>query len=236
MGHIWNKNFGINKIIGSTILSSICFLVFLKNIDKMVKINVIIIPILIIIMFIIGFLNIFSININFLGSNTIVDTSVIWLLSSLKYSGYNLILLIPVLINLNHFINGKKHIVFISLITSLILTIIAILIFLLLVNVNIDFSNLEMPILYVVNQKFSSFIFLYGLIILIAIFTTSISIGISFLNNIENKKSYTQFAWIMCITSVVISNFGFSNLVENFYSIFGYIGILQIMLVFFFSI
>ena len=125
---------------------------------------------------------------------------------------------------------------YISLITSSILTILSILIFLLLINVNTDFSKLEMPIVNVISQKFSCFFLIYGLIILIAIFTTAISSGISFLNNLENKKKYPQFALIMCITSIVISNFGFSNLVKNLYSLFGYVGIIQIMLVFFFSI
>ena len=125
---------------------------------------------------------------------------------------------------------------YISLITSLILTILSTLIFLLLINVNTDFSKLEMPIVNVINQKFSGFCLIYGLIILSAIFTTAISSGISFLNNLENKKSYPQFALIMCITSVVISNLGFSNLVKNLYSLFGYVGIIQIMLVFFCSI
>lgn len=187
-------------------------------------------------MIIIGILNIFSLNINFLSSDIIVDTSCNWILSSLKYSGYNLILLIPVLINLKDFIKGKKHIINISIITSLIITIISVLIFLLLVNVNTDFLTLDMPVINVVNQKFSEFSLLYGLIILIAIFTTAISTGVSFLNNIENKKSYPQFALIMCITSIVISNFGFSSLVKNLYSLFGHIGIIQIMLVFFCSI
>lgn len=211
-------------------------MLFLKNIDKIVKINFIIIPILIVIMVIIGILNIFSSNINLLFSNIIVDMSWNWLLSALKYSGYNLILLIPVLINIRHFIKRERHIMYISLITSLILTILSTLIFLLLINVNTDFSKLEMPIVNVINQKFSGFCLIYGLIILSAIFTTAISSGISFLNNLENKKSYPQFALIMCITSVVISNLGFSNLVKNLYSLFGYVGIIQIMLVFFCSI
>ncbi len=236
MVHTLNKSFGIDKLIGSAVLSIISFVLFMHNIDKILKINLAIIPILILIMIIIGILNIFSLNINFLSSDIIVDTSCNWILSSLKYSGYNLILLIPVLINLKDFIKGKKHIINISIITSLIITIISVLIFLLLVNVNTDFLTLDMPVINVVNQKFSEFSLLYGLIILIAIFTTAISTGVSFLNNIENKKSYPQFALIMCITSIVISNFGFSSLVKNLYSLFGHIGIIQIMLVFFCSI
>ena len=72
----------------------------------------------------------------------------------------------------------------------------------------------------------------YTFIILISIFTTAISIGTGFLQNLNIKeKSYTQFVLFMCITSLIISNFGFSNLVKNGYPIFGYIGIIQIVLI-----
>ena len=71
--------------------------------------------------------------------------------------------------------------------------------------------------------------YIYGIVILGSIFTTAISLGISFLQNtVKNKKSYTQIALIMCITSVIISKIGFSNLVNILYPIFGYLGILQI--------
>ena len=62
--------------------------------------------------------------------------------------------------------------------------------------------------------------------------STAISIGKSFLNDIcLNKKSYPQKACILCISSVIISNFGFSNLVKFLFPIFGYLGIFQLLLI-----
>ena len=70
----------------------------------------------------------------------------------------------------------------------------------------------------------------YGFIILGSIFTTSISLGTSFLQNTsKNEKSYTQIAIIMCITSVLVSKIGFSNLINFLYPIFGYLGFIQIL-------
>ena len=101
--------------------------------------------------------------------------------------------------------------------------------FFLLINVDIDFSNLELPIVYVIQNKFMEFKYLYGIIILIAIFTTANSVGISLLNNIcQNKKSFPQFAGILCITSIIISPIGFSNLVKILFPLFGYLGLIQI--------
>ena len=105
----------------------------------------------------------------------------------------------------------------------------SILIFLLLSKVDVNIENLEMPAVYVVSNMLKILEYIYGFIILGSIFTTTISLGVSFLQNIsKNKKSYTQTALIMCITSVIISKIGFSNLVNMLYPIFGYLGILQI--------
>ena len=105
----------------------------------------------------------------------------------------------------------------------------SVLIFLLLIKVDVNIENLEMPVVYVVSNMLRILEYIYGIVILGSIFTTAISLGISFLQNtVKNKKSYTQIALIMCITSVIISKIGFSNLVNMLYPIFGYLGILQI--------
>ena len=39
----------------------------------------------------------------------------------------------------------------------------------------------------------------------------------------------------MCITSIIISNIGFSNLISYLYPIFGYLGLVQIVKLFIFK-
>jgi len=107
-------------------------------------------------------------------------------------------------------------------------------VFLIISNVDVPFEKLQMPTIYVVKKYFKEFKVLYGLVILISIFTTAISIGVSFLDNVcKQKNSYPQYAKIMCITSVFFSNFGFSKLVEILFPIFGFLGLLQIALIIF---
>ena len=98
-----------------------------------------------------------------------------------------------------------------------------------LTRIDIDVAKLEMPVVYVISNFFKNLKKLYGLIILSSIFTTSISIGVSLLENISKDKiNYTQIALIMCITSVPISKIGFSNLIVVIYPFFGLLGIYQI--------
>ena len=232
MEHILAKNIGLNKIIGSLLLATICFVVFLGNIKNIIKINSIIIPILIIFILLVGIYNLKHININQIGENIAVRSGLLWIVQAILYASYNLILLIPVLINLRPYLKNKKQLIIISLLTSILISIISILIFLLLINVNMSFSDLDMPIVYVIKNKFPEISKIYGLIILIAIFTTAISIGTGFLNNVSTcKREYKRFAFFMCLISIIIANIGFSNLVKVLFPMFGYIGILQILLI-----
>ena len=227
MAHIFLKNYGINSIIGSTIIAIICYINFLRNIESITKVNSIIVPLLIAIIIVIGLKNIFKININQIGINTQIDESFLYIIDAIIYSSYNLILVIPVLINLKNFINSKKQIIIISVLTSIIIGVIAILTFLLIVN--LDIKGVEMPVVYVIKSKFPEFTYIYGIIILIAIYTTAVSVGISFLNNIcKNKKKIPKLALILCSVSILVSPIGFSNLVKFMFPLFGYLGLMQI--------
>ena len=103
-------------------------------------------------------------------------------------------------------------------------------IFMLLTKCDVDISTLEMPAVYVTRTFFSKLKPFYAFIILSSIFTTAISIGIGFLQNVsKSKKSYAQFVLFMCITSLIVSNIGFSNLVNFVYPFFGHLGIVQMI-------
>ena len=108
--------------------------------------------------------------------------------------------------------------------------IMSLMLYVLLMRANVELASLEMPIVYVIRTFFKSFKTIYAFIILMSIFTTAISIGIGLLQNISNdRRRYTQSVIFMCITSLIVSNFGFSKLVNLMYPFFGYIGIIQLI-------
>ncbi|MEI3391734.1 MAG: hypothetical protein V8R39_01315 [Clostridia bacterium] len=229
-GTYLSQAFGMNQIIGSSILALISYIVFLRKIESFAKINNMVIPILITIILIIGIINI--VNLKKINNNIYLDKSYFWILQAILYASYNLVLVEPVLVNLKQFLKNKKQILKISIGVGIIMTILATLEFLLLTNVDVNFKNLEMPLVYVVEKTFPRFTYLYGIIILIAIFTTAVSVGISFLNNIsKNKKSFPQKAEILCISSVIISQISFSKLVEYLFPLFGFLGLLQMIFI-----
>ena len=230
-GAYFEQELGINSLIGSSILAVITFIIFMTSIKGVVKANEILVPILITFLVIIGIINI--INLPPIGElqNYMMEINTgKYYLSAILYSSYNSILLIPVLLTLKSYIKDKKQIIKIAVISSIVIFLLSIIVFLLLIKVDVDITKLEMPAVYVVSNMFEILKYTYGFIILGSIFTTTISLGASFLKNTtKTKKSYTQIACIMCITSVLISKIGFSNLVNLLYPVFGYLGLIQII-------
>ncbi len=229
-GAYFEQELGINSLMGSSILAIVTFAIFMTSVKGVVKANELLVPILIGFLVIIGIINLKEVPILELGKYIVRTNHNSFILSSVLYGSYNSILLIPVLLTLKNYIQNNKQISKIAVISSIIIILLSIVVFLLLVRVDVDITKIEMPAVYVVSHMFKILKYIYGFIILGSIFTTTISLGTSFLQNItKNKKSYTQIAAIMCITSILISKIGFSNLVSLLYPVFGYLGLVQIL-------
>ena len=228
-GAYFEQEIGIKRIIGSSILVIMTTIVFFTSVKGVLKVSEYIVPLLIIFIIIIGGTNLLTINSN-------AETLCIkkgWLLSSVVYCSYNMILLVPALISLRKQITKQKNIKYISVLCGIFMIIMSLLLYMLLMKVDVELSTLEMPIVYVIRSFFKQYKTIYAFIILTSIFTTAISIGIGLLQNINgDKKRYTHFVIFMCISSLVVSNLGFSKLVNLMYPIFGYIGIIQLIYIF----
>lgn len=142
-------------------------------------------------------------------------------------------LLIPMLISIKDNIPNVKSIKRISMIVFIITAILLMIIFGFLLNVDVDFKKLEMPAVYAVDKIIPKTKMVYGITILISIFTTAVSLGISFLRNTaKNNKIYNMLSLIICVSAVGFSKIGFSNLINIMYPILGTFGFLQIILLF----
>ena len=231
-GAYFKQEYNLNSIIGIFILAFSCFIIFMGNVERLLKVNKYLVPILIVFLLVIGYMNITNIKLTEI-SNKSKDTNLyeaIW--SGIIYASYNIILLIPVLITLKDKIEKNKNIVYIAVIPGVILLVLALVIFFLISNIKTNINVIEMPAVYAIGMYFEKFRAVYGFIILSSILTTAISEGISFLENVsETKKNYTQVAAILCITSVIFSKIGFSNLINLLYPIFGILGLLQIFVI-----
>lgn len=222
----------INNILFSVFIVLICYFILIKDLDGVIKINTILIPALIFFIIFIG-----------IKFNTQIDTNIElniknnitknWLLSSLIYTSYNSVVLIPILVSLKKEIKNKHQIRVISCVSGIIVGALAIIIYRLLFIAGSHINNVEMPLVFVAGKLGKIYKYIYGIVILSAIFTSAISSGYAFLENTtKTKKQYKVVCFTLCISSIFVSKFGFSSLVNTMYPIFGYLGLLQIIYIF----
>ncbi len=223
-GAYFEEQLKINHLIGSSILAVICFFVFQKNVKGVVKVNEIIIPFLIIFIILLGGLTIKDSIVNI---QNIEKEKTGWIISSFLYAGYNSILLIPVLITLKDFLQKRSQVIKVSIISGIITILLGSVVFLILSNVGSQIKQIELPVAYVVSKMNNIIQIIYGAIIMLSIFTTSVSLGNSFLSNFS--KNRTIISIIICIISILSSNIGFSKLITSAYPLFGVLGIIQLV-------
>ena len=229
-GAYFEQQFGMYSLIGSIILALICYFVFLKDVSGLIKVSQYIVPLLIASLCIIGISVIDSKSILGISHYVLENTNGNWFLDSILYGSYNTILLVPVLITLKNLVSNHKERGIISILTAVLVMMLSLIVFFMLTKIDVDIKKLEMPAVYVASKISSVCEYIYGFIILSSILTTSISLGTSLLENIaHSKKKYKQYAILICISAILVSNVGFSNLVNLLYPIFGYIGLIQII-------
>ena len=119
-----------------------------------------------------------------------------------------------------------------SILTFAIMSIMSISIFCVITNNFETVLNTEMPMVYIVNNLGTIYKIIYSIVVLIAIFTTAISSGYSFINNIaKNKKQYKIFLYVISILGIALSPLGFGNLLDFLYPMLGFLGLLQIFFI-----
>lgn len=227
-GAYFLQEFNIPAIIGALIITVLSYIVISKNIDGIIKINEYLIPILIILIVILGIKC--KINFNII-TESYVSNNFMWLIKSILYASYNSIILIPILLTLSKLLKNKKEIKTVVIAVTVIMLFLSIIIYLILELHFVEVKHIEIPILYIANSFGNGYRGIYGITILIAIFTTAISAEYSFLNNVcKSKKQYKILAIFISIIAILISKIGFSNLLNSLYPVLGIIGIMQIFL------
>lgn len=215
--------------VSSFLFVLVCYIIFRKSLQGMMKINEYIVPILLFFIVFLGIKNIPYI----IESKAVleIETKKIgFIINSLLYASYNSIILIPVLINIKKYYNSKKEIKLISIISGFLIILLSLCIYCLLLKGQFFIKELELPLLQIISEFGIIFKYIYSFIIIASILTSAISTGYSFLENVsKNKKIYQINLVIMCAVGVLVSNVGFSNLVQILYPLFGILGFVQII-------
>ena len=225
-----SQNYRISEYISVAVIVLICYIVFEKSLQGMMKINSIIVPFLLFFIIFLGAKNIPYV-IQTKPLMQIQQESTNFLISSILYTSYNSIILIPVLVSLKTCITNKKQIKQISIITGITIIILSFCIYGLLLKNPSLVQKFELPLLEITKSFGTNYKYIYSFIIIASILTSAISAGYSFLKNVsKTQKSYKINLCLISIGAIIVSKIGFSKLVEILYPVFGLLGLLQILL------
>lgn len=226
----FKQEFNISTYITSAILCIFMYFVLSNKVEGIIKVNVFLVPVLILSMLYISFKYANFTEIYKLKNNNIISC----MGSAVLYASYNSITLIPILITLKQYVENKKDNIIISVLSSFFIIVLAIGIYGLLLSRNVNIENIELPVIILLKNKTEKV--LYSIAIEAAILTSAISAGYVVLENKkektkEDKKRYKKIVAIMCLLGIPISAIGFGNLIKTLYPIFGVLGLAQIILI-----
>jgi len=225
--------FNIPKIIGIAIISISCFYVFLNGINGIVEVNAALSPILIFGgIFIGGYVFFNSSTETFLNTSKLNNN---WIVSSIIYCSYNIITAVSVLCSIGKIIDEKKDAIIGGILGGISMCIMGIFIALPLYKFFDSISTAVFPMLNLTIDKNIVIKTLYIIILICAIFTTAIGNGFAIVDwccarfNINEKI----IKILVVLTGIFLSNVGFDNFISFIYPFFGYIGIIQMLLILF---
>lgn len=225
----FKQEMGVPILVTAILNALVIYILLMKNIDGVIKLNLIVVPIMIVIILIISIKNYSMVDLLNNDINTYTGNFGEAMLHALLYTSYNSITLIPIIVSLSLNIENKKTYKYISAISGFIIFMLIIAIYQMLTLSSINANNMELPILGILDECQPIEKIIYSVAIITAILTSAISSGYGVLENISNKDKYKKIARSICLLEIPIAYIGFGNLVGVLYPVFGFIGIAQII-------
>lgn len=232
-GALFEEQLGLNYNMGLIIMVFLTFLTVIHSVEGVLKVNGFLIPILLFGIIVIGLIVFIKNDCSFIDSSIqmtsrkqLVSLKHNWLISSIMYVNYNVISAIVVLASLKSIINSKKTAIKGGVMGGLGLGVLALFLILPLLILYKDVNSLEIPMLGVARSVIPKGDIPYSILIWIAMFTTAVSNTFGFLTRLCDiiNVNFKLMAIVFCTLTIPIAKMGFSNLVDVFYPIFGYLG------------
>lgn len=223
----FKQELAISEIVSSIFVSIFCYIILNKEAKGIILLNSILMPITIMFLLLLG---VEMLNVK--PSLPSGENSGLWIISAILYASYNSITLISILIPMKEYIRSKKDIFKVTIICIISIIVLALIIFMLLLTLKEDIERIELPAVSSAGNFGAFYKYLYGVIILGAIITTAISSAYGFLKNVSRtREKYKKYNKTICLIAIFVSLFGFSNLVNSLYPVFGILGTIQLIFI-----
>ena len=231
-GAIINQFFGIPKIAGSIIMFILASIFLLRDTNGLIEINSLIVPLLLtsITLIVVLYFIFCKDTVSFQNIASCEPKKSGVLISTILYSGYNILCCSGVIIPLSNETNNHKIMKRGIILGSIFLTLLCLMINLLL-TVNTPYIyEYEIPLLFVAHRFGPLIQAILVMVILLEMFSTEVSDVYSISKTLVQtfKIKFKKAIFIVLFTALPISQIGFTNLITTLYPVFGVLSLIFI--------
>lgn len=220
-GEVINTIFGIKKFYGTIITAATTILIIKRGYSSISDLSEILFIPIVIIIFIIS-ITTTERSISIPAPVTITPKAI---LAPFIYVSYNMLTTIPLLINIPDkylYRNCGNHV-------GIVIFLLSVMLMLPLYTHYSSIADSPLPLMQILSGTVK---YLYEFLLILAILTTAVSSGYSLCKSAK-IISYNKAVWIFSTLALVISAFGFTNIVNKVYFIFGIAGIVLLLIILF---
>jgi uncharacterized membrane protein YkvI len=229
-GAMVKQGFGWHFAPGVVVMALLCFVVLLYDLKGFVRVNIILMPFMLLGGVFIGLFAFFNQTASTFAGNQHIPG---WLIAAVVYASYNLVTGIPVLASAASLSVTHKDAFIGGALGGLVMTLLGLCMALPLYLHYANVISVEIPFIAVTSQYGAWFRSLYLAVLVCAIFTTAISNAFGLIEWIKSRFNVgrTFIAAVLCLLAISSAFVGFSNIVKYVYPVFGFLGLFMIVVV-----
>lgn len=235
-GSIFNQQFGLPSVVGTTLMTVLVILTVMSNVNRVVNVIALITPFLILVVVFLFIHSMFTMDSSFSSLAPIAEEQPSaagnWLVATLNYVSLAIAMGASMTLVMGGNETNERSASIGGLVGGIGVGVLVIINHLA-IYANIDvLAGLEMPSLGLANNISPILGILYSLVLFMMIFSSAVSMFFSFGTRFfePKTKKFNIFVIIAVLLGFFTSFFGFTELVSFFYPLFGYLGMILIVM------
>ncbi|MBE7026615.1 MAG: hypothetical protein E7410_03520 [Ruminococcaceae bacterium] len=230
-GELFFENFKCERFVGAFVMMLVCFVIFLFDLKGILTVNAVLAPIMTISLFVLGLCTFTFRDQTVFANGVFVRLCENYVVSALIYASYNLLTVIVILSEMRPLIIKKSVCYAASTIGGSALFVIALSMW---AAIKLYYGKIalsDIPFLTIVSRGGEGVKMFYSIILCFSMLTTAISCGYGVIEWLVSTLKIKKLAAIMILiaASYPVLLLGFTGIVRNVYSIFGYLGLVMIV-------
>lgn len=226
-GSLFQSQFGWNYLCGVGVMLALCTVVFLFDLKGILAVNSLLAPIMCAGLVVLGVSVFVFRDVAAFAWQAINKLTHNWVVSAILYGAYNLLTSIVILCETRPLLKNGLTGLWVGIVGGGVLGLVLLVIW---AAIKLYYGKIllgEIPLLVIVSRQGRAVEFIYSTILYLSMFTTAVSCGYGFLGRLKDSLGIGRNLAIIFLLAVGLpaTLLGFSGIVQNIYSAFGFLGL-----------